>query len=63
MVEVSHATLLIVLAVSYAIQLGGLVTLGLLIYAARRESRRMDTTLGALVIQEAEKIRRLVTPS
>jgi hypothetical protein len=60
MLEVSHTTLLIVLTVSYAIQVGGLVILGLILYASRRESHRMDTALGALIIQEAEKIRQLV---
>lgn len=64
MLQIGHVELLVVLAVSFAIQLGGLVILGLQLYDSRKmltESRRMDTAIGALVIQEADKIRQLVT--
>ena len=64
MVSIGHVELLIVLAISFAIQLGGLVFLALQLYDSRKmlaESRRMDTTIGALVIQEADKIRQLVS--
>ena len=61
MFPIGHVELLLVLAISFAIQVGGLVTLGLLLYVSRRESRRMDTVIGALIVQEADKIRQLVS--
>ncbi|MBI2204385.1 MAG: hypothetical protein HYU41_11105 [Candidatus Rokubacteria bacterium] len=57
-----HTELLIVLAISFAIQISGLVILGFQLYDSRKmvaESQRLTRAVGALVIQESDKIRQI----
>lgn len=58
MFPVSHDDLLIVLGLSFGVQILGLIILGMQLYDSRKmvaESQR----LGVLVIQESDKIRQL----
>ncbi len=57
MIPVTHTDLLIVMTVAACIHVG---VLGLAIWMTYK-SRQLTTAVGTLVIQEAEKIRRLVT--
>jgi len=57
MIPVTHTDLLIVMTVAACIHIAALVYIAWLAYA----SRRLTKAVGTLVIQEAEKIRRLVT--
>jgi hypothetical protein len=56
----SHDDVVVILAVSFAIQLLGLVAILAITWHAWRDSRRLTKATGALVLQEAEKIRALV---
>jgi hypothetical protein len=60
--SVGHNELLIIVVVSFAIQIGGLVILGFQLYDSRKmvaESQRLTRAVGALVVQESDKIRQL----
>jgi hypothetical protein len=62
MFAVSHADLLIVLGLSFGVQILGLIILGLQLYDSRKmvaESQRLTRAVGALVVQESEKIRQI----
>ena len=59
MIPVTHTDLLIVMTVAASIHIAALVYMVWLAY----DSRRLTKAVGTLVIQEAEKIRRLVTTS
>ena len=62
MLAVGHVELMIVIAISFAIQIAGLVILGLQLHDSRKmvtESQRLTKAVGALVIQESDKIRQL----
>ena len=58
MFDIGHVGLAIILGVSFAIQLGALFGIAVLVHRAKT---RTDTVLGALIIQEADKIRQLVS--
>jgi hypothetical protein len=51
-----HAMLALILTGGFVLQIAGLVILGLQL----RDSRRMTRAVGALVVQETEKIRALL---
>jgi cytochrome b len=55
MVAVTDTVVLVVLAVASAIHIAGITILGVML----RESLRLTRAVGALVIQEEEKTRRL----
>jgi hypothetical protein len=63
----THYDLAVILAVSFAFQLAALVYIASLTWLARREARRdaiegqrLTKVAGALILQEAEKLRALV---
>ena len=63
MPPVTHAVLLVVLAFSLAVTVGGLTVLGLLLRESRREVAevvRISRALAGLVYQEEEKTRALL---
>ena len=63
MLPVTHAVLLVILAVSLAVTLTGLTVLGLLLRESRREVAevvRISRALAGLVYQEEEKARALL---
>jgi hypothetical protein len=51
-----HALLALIIVAGFTLQIAGLVILGLQL----RDSRRMTRAVGALVVQETEKIRVLL---
>ena len=62
MFPVSHNDLLIVLGLSFGVQILGLIILGMQLYDSRKmvaESQRLTRAVGVLVIQESDKIRQL----
>ena len=62
MLQVGPVELLFVVAISFAIQIAGLVILGLQLHDSRKmvaESERLTKAVGALVVQESDKIRHL----
>ena len=63
MSPVTHAVLLVILAFSLAVTVGGLTVLGLLLRESRREVAevvRISRALAGLVYQEEEKTRALL---
>ena len=61
MEPVSHALLLLVLVVAACIHFAAIgFAIGVL-YVSRRESQRLTKAVGVLVLQEADKIRQLIT--
>jgi hypothetical protein len=59
MIPVTHTDLLILMTVAACIHVAALAYMAWLVY----DSRRLTKAVGTLVIQEAERIRRLVTTS
>jgi len=59
MIPVTHTGLLVFMTVAACIHVAALAFVACLVY----DSRRLTKAVGTLVIQEAEKIRRLVTTS
>ena len=57
MIPVTHTALLVLITVAACIHVGVLAFVAYLTY----DSRRLTKAVGTLVIQEAEKIRRLVS--
>lgn len=55
----SHDDIVIILAVSFGIQLGGLIFLGWVAWNVWRDTRRFARALGGLVVQESDKLRAL----
>jgi hypothetical protein len=68
--EPTHADLVVLVAVSYAIQVAALFGIGWLVWRGARESKasltesqRLTRAVAALVVQETEKIRNLLDDS
>jgi hypothetical protein len=55
-----HDMIVLIAVGGFALQIAGLVVLGLQLLQARRESRRLTTAPAGLAVQEAERIRALV---
>lgn len=54
-----HAIIVLTAIVGFAVQLTGLVILGLMARQSHRESQRLTRAVAGLVYQESDKIRRL----
>jgi hypothetical protein len=55
-----HDMIVLIAVGGFALQIAGLVVLGLQLLQARRVSRRLTTAPAGLAVQEAERIRALV---
>jgi threonine/homoserine/homoserine lactone efflux protein len=62
----SHLQLAVILGVSFAVQFGGLVVLGVLAHRMGRmvaEAQRLTRAVAGLVVQEEEKTQALLRPA
>ncbi len=57
-----HDLLLVVVAAGFLLQVAGLVLLGWRLGAMVREAQRLTGAVGALVVQESERVRAIMGP-